>query len=112
MPRLSVAKTLHLIQLTRHRFIYWCSNQALFNIMLFFLALETPQSRLLKIQSKLPLRLIVVMLGLFLCLGPGISTAQANKYAAIVIEEASGKVLFSRNAEHLRYPASLTKIMP
>ena len=44
-------------------------------------------------------------------LGPGVSTAQANKYAAIVVEEANGKVLFSRNAEHLRYPASLTKIM-
>jgi len=44
-------------------------------------------------------------------LGSGISIAHANKYAAIVIEEVSGRVLFSRNAEHLRYPASLTKIM-
>ena len=37
--------------------------------------------------------------------------AQAAKYAAIVIEEDSGRVLFSRNADSLRYPASLTKIM-
>ena len=37
--------------------------------------------------------------------------AQASKYASIVIEEATGKVLFSRNADNLRYPASLTKIM-
>ena len=49
--------------------------------------------------------------GLFIYLGLGVSTAHANKYAAIVVEEASGKVLFSRNAEHSRYPASLTKIM-
>ncbi len=37
--------------------------------------------------------------------------AEAAKYAAIVIEENSGKVLFSRSADSLRYPASLTKIM-
>ena len=37
--------------------------------------------------------------------------AQAAKYAAIVIEEDSGRVLFARNAHSLRYPASLTKIM-
>ena len=37
--------------------------------------------------------------------------AQAAKYSAIVIEEDSGRVLFSRNADSLRYPASLTKIM-
>ena len=37
--------------------------------------------------------------------------AQATKYAAIVIEEASGRVFFARNADSLRYPASLTKIM-
>tara|TARA_B100001057_G_scaffold215638_1_gene215873 strand:- start:1233 stop:2546 length:1314 start_codon:yes stop_codon:yes gene_type:complete len=79
--------------------------------MLFFLTLERRQSTLANLRSRLTLRLIVVLLGLFVCLGPGISTAKANKYAAIVIEEASGKVLFSRNAEHLRYPASLTKIM-
>ena len=37
--------------------------------------------------------------------------AKAAKYSAIVIEEGSGRVLFSRNADSLRYPASLTKIM-
>ncbi|HBD51730.1 MAG TPA: D-alanyl-D-alanine carboxypeptidase, partial [Alphaproteobacteria bacterium] len=37
--------------------------------------------------------------------------AYAAKYAAIVIEEDSGRVLFARNADKLRYPASLTKIM-
>ena len=37
--------------------------------------------------------------------------AQAAKYAAIVIEESSGRVLFARNADKSRYPASLTKVM-
>ncbi|MGB1871769.1 MAG: serine hydrolase [Candidatus Puniceispirillaceae bacterium] len=37
--------------------------------------------------------------------------AKAAKYAAIVIEESSGRVLFARNADKSRYPASLTKIM-
>ena len=37
--------------------------------------------------------------------------AQASKYAAIVIEETTGRVLFARNADKARYPASLTKIM-
>jgi len=37
--------------------------------------------------------------------------AKAAKYAAIVIEESSGRVLFARNADKARYPASLTKIM-
>lgn len=38
--------------------------------------------------------------------------AHANpKYASIIVEEATGKVLYSRNADKLLYPASLTKIM-
>ncbi|WP_420558953.1 serine hydrolase [Tepidicaulis sp.] len=38
--------------------------------------------------------------------------AHANsKYAAIVIDGYTGKVVFSRNADNARYPASLTKIM-
>ena len=38
--------------------------------------------------------------------------AQANpKYAGIVIDAKSGKVLYSEDADALRYPASLTKMM-
>ncbi len=45
-------------------------------------------------------------------LSTGVSyRAEAAKYAAMVIEEESGKVLFSRSADSQRYPASLTKIM-
>jgi D-alanyl-D-alanine carboxypeptidase len=34
-----------------------------------------------------------------------------GKYAAIVVDANAGQVLFSRNADSSRYPASLTKIM-
>ena len=47
----------------------------------------------------------------FIALAGASVPAQAAKYAAIVIEEDSGRVLFARNADRPRYPASLTKIM-
>ena len=34
-----------------------------------------------------------------------------GKYAALVIDHHTGKVLYSRNAKVVRYPASLTKVM-
>jgi len=37
--------------------------------------------------------------------------APKERYAAIVVDHKSGKVLFSRNADAARYPASLVKIM-
>ncbi len=79
--------------------------------MLSFLARKTLKSGFFKIQAKLASFAVMSALTLTMSLGSGISIAHANKYAAIVIEEVSGRVLFSRNAEHLRYPASLTKIM-
>ncbi len=40
------------------------------------------------------------------------ATANANaKYAGIVIDVKTGKILYSDNADSMRYPASLTKIM-
>ena len=55
---------------------------------------------------------LLLALSVIAMLTGGISQrAEAAKYAAIVIEEDSGKVLFSRSADSLRYPASLTKIM-
>ena len=55
---------------------------------------------------------LLLALSVIAVLTGGISQrAEAAKYAAIVIEEDSGKVLFSRSADSLRYPASLTKIM-
>lgn len=41
-----------------------------------------------------------------------VAHAQSNeRYAAFVVDASSGRVLFSKNADALRYPASLTKIM-
>ena len=55
---------------------------------------------------------LLLALSVIAMLTGGVSQrAEAAKYAAIVIEEDSGKVLFSRSADSLRYPASLTKIM-
>jgi len=34
-----------------------------------------------------------------------------SKYAAIVVDANSGEVLYARNADSLRYPASITKVM-
>lgn len=39
------------------------------------------------------------------------SSIAATKYAGFVIDAKSGKVLYSRNADARRYPASLTKMM-
>lgn len=40
-----------------------------------------------------------------------ISTAAAAQYAGIVVDAKTGKVLYSEDADSLRYPASLTKMM-
>jgi D-alanyl-D-alanine carboxypeptidase len=59
-------------------------------------------------------RLLAICLACFALLGIFAVTApqaKAAKYAAIVIEESTGRVLFARNADKARYPASLTKIM-
>ncbi|WP_209846040.1 SPOR domain-containing protein [Rhizobium herbae] len=40
-----------------------------------------------------------------------VSTAVAAQYAGIVVDAKTGKVLYSEDADSLRYPASLTKMM-
>ena len=40
-----------------------------------------------------------------------VSVASAAQYAGIVVDAKTGKVLYSENADSLRYPASLTKMM-
>ncbi|QDZ02450.1 D-alanyl-D-alanine carboxypeptidase [Nitratireductor mangrovi] len=42
---------------------------------------------------------------------PTSKAAASSKYAAIVMDGYSGEVLFARNADSPRYPASLTKMM-
>ena len=63
-------------------------------------------------DTALRLRSLLVGSLCFLAIAAAsLEPAKAAKYAAIVIEETSGKVLFARNADKARYPASLTKLM-
>ena len=53
---------------------------------------------------------LLVLIGLALSLGS--APAAANpKYAGIVIDAKTGKTLYAHDADELRYPASLTKMM-
>ncbi|MFL0690572.1 MAG: D-alanyl-D-alanine carboxypeptidase [Agrobacterium tumefaciens] len=57
-------------------------------------------------------RLFLAAFAVFVASVAAVSTVQANpKYAGIVIDAKTGKVLYSENADSLRYPASLTKMM-
>jgi D-alanyl-D-alanine carboxypeptidase (penicillin-binding protein 5/6) len=58
----------------------------------------------------------LAVLALSLVLGANVRPIEAqsqesSRYAAIVIDAATGEVLFARNADSRRYPASLTKMM-
>jgi D-alanyl-D-alanine carboxypeptidase len=64
-----------------------------------------------RVISNISSRLMWLVILVCVALGNAGTPAYAAKYAAIVIEEDSGRVLFARNADKLRYPASLTKIM-
>jgi D-alanyl-D-alanine carboxypeptidase len=55
-------------------------------------------------------RLIVLMIAVVALVAGFGSVAQA-KYASIVVNETTGEVMYSRNADKQLYPASLTKIM-
>ena len=57
-------------------------------------------------------RLFIALFAMILVVAGGIGQALANpRYAAYVIDANTGQVLFSRNADARRYPASLTKMM-
>ncbi|EHS54062.1 peptidase S11 D-alanyl-D-alanine carboxypeptidase 1, partial [Rhizobium sp. PDO1-076] len=57
-------------------------------------------------------RLAVAALTLVMMTSFSVSVAQAApKYAGVVIDARTGKVLYSEDADSLRYPASLTKMM-
>jgi D-alanyl-D-alanine carboxypeptidase len=59
-------------------------------------------------QGKILLRLALAAL---LSFGIGVAPVQAAKYASLVIDATSGKVLHSVDPDRQVYPASLTKIM-
>ncbi|NBR40845.1 MAG: D-alanyl-D-alanine carboxypeptidase, partial [Alphaproteobacteria bacterium] len=55
-------------------------------------------------------RLIVLMIAV-VALVTGLGSVAQAKYASIVVNENTGEVMYSRNADKQLYPASLTKIM-
>jgi D-alanyl-D-alanine carboxypeptidase len=56
--------------------------------------------------------IFVAMLAVVVFAVAGAGSASANaRYAAYVMDARNGQVLFSRNADERRYPASLTKMM-
>jgi D-alanyl-D-alanine carboxypeptidase len=57
------------------------------------------------------LRFLIFSLVLAIGAVAPVHAANSGKYAVIVIDAASGRVLESANAELLRHPASLTKVM-
>lgn len=62
------------------------------------------------LSNRVYLRTLCIVLALFIFASA--QSAQANnKFAAISVDAHNGKVLFARNADARRYPASLTKIM-
>lgn len=57
-------------------------------------------------------KLAIAAVVLVTALGVNVSTAAAAPtYGGIVVDAKTGKVLYSENADSLRYPASLTKMM-
>lgn len=55
--------------------------------------------------------LLVLAVGLLGLTSFSTNAVAKDKYAAFVMDAKTGRVLFSRNADALRYPASLTKMM-
>ena len=53
----------------------------------------------------------LVMVGMVATVAVATPAQAAPKYAGIVIDVKTGKVLYSEDADELRYPASLTKMM-
>ena len=61
-----------------------------------------------KIQFK---HFFIFLLFLVLAVSSNVKTHANSKYASIIIEEHSEKILYSRSANQLRHPASMAKVM-
>ncbi|MDP4785987.1 MAG: D-alanyl-D-alanine carboxypeptidase, partial [Alphaproteobacteria bacterium] len=97
MARANVAKTLLNKQHASFRLVSRRGDKTLFSITTGLLALS--QLGFFRLGKSLLTMMIIFMVGFGLLA----TQAKASKYASIVIEEATGKVLFSRNADNLRY---------
>ncbi len=56
-------------------------------------------------------RVVIALIAVLFATLATTSGANAAKYAGVVIDAKTGKVLYSEDADSLRYPASLTKMM-
>lgn len=62
--------------------------------------------------GKAPFAVLKLLVVAFVVMAGAVSQASANpKYAGIVIDAKTGKTLYANDANALRYPASLTKMM-
>jgi D-alanyl-D-alanine carboxypeptidase len=58
------------------------------------------------------LRRVMISLALLFVVGiAAVSPAAAQKFSALAVDARSGEILFSKDADGARYPASLTKVM-
>ena len=62
-------------------------------------------------KSPLVKSLSVFLVAILIALGNPVQASANSRYAAYVMDARTGQVLFSRNADARRYPASLTKMM-
>ncbi|MGE0230939.1 MAG: serine hydrolase [Flavobacteriaceae bacterium] len=58
-----------------------------------------------------PAAVLAAFLAVFMSIVAPVPVHAAEKYAALVADGFTGRVVFARNADDKRYPASLTKIM-
>ena len=63
------------------------------------------------LSGKASRLILTAVFALMACASLSPATAATPKTAALVIDAYSGEVLYSRNADEYRYPASLTKVM-
>jgi len=61
--------------------------------------------------TRLSSSLVAAIVAIALLFGTTIPTLANSRYAALVMNADSGDVIYSRNADMRRYPASLTKLM-
>lgn len=55
--------------------------------------------------------IMVIMLSLFLLAGANTPAQARPAFSAITVDASTGKIIYSKNADSKRYPASLTKVM-
>ncbi|PWW03658.1 D-alanyl-D-alanine carboxypeptidase [Hoeflea marina] len=72
--------------------------------------MRTEQTTARTAVAALPLRLLALVT-LVLATAFSAPAARAAEYAGIVIDAKTGKTLYAHDADELRYPASLTKMM-